>query len=104
MQNYTAKIPLGISRTRKEEEINALQTVLGDFEFIDFNLSRTSENAFSLRITRKGVPNAQYGRMEIDEVVGGLIGDPLRLTYGEQVAFLKIENDIVHVHMCSKRK
>ena len=83
------RLPLGISRAREKEEIEKLRSVFGSFEFIDFNLARVGEYAFSIRITRSRVPNAQNDVMEIDETVGGLRDDNLRLTYGEYVQFLE---------------
>ncbi len=65
--------------------------MLGGFGTIDFNVSRTSAEALSIRIIRKGVPEARGDVMDMDETVSGLIEDQMRLTYGEYV-------QIIHVH------
>jgi len=104
MKACVIDLPLGISRARTDEDVGNLMDVLDRFEFIDFNLARVGERAFSLRITRSRVPNAQGDTMTIDETVGGLIGDSLRLTYGEHIELLQHIGSVVRVCFTSGRK
>jgi hypothetical protein len=104
MKACVIEVCLGISRARTEEDLENLHEVLGSFEFIDFNLARVGERAFSLRIKRSRVPNAQQSVMTIDETVGGLLDDNLRLTYGEHVEFLEHFGSAVRVRFTSWQK
>jgi hypothetical protein len=81
-------LPLGISRARDDEDIDSLREVFGSFGFMDFNVSRTSKTTYSIRIKRSQVGEARGGTMELDETVGGMVDDLLRLTYSEHVEFL----------------
>lgn len=105
MKAYTMTLPLGISRAREDEDIAGLRDVLGDFGFIDFNVSRTSPTTYSIRIQRSQVREARGGTMELDETVGGAVDDLLRLTYGEHVEFLGTDGgSSVKVRFTSKKK
>jgi len=88
MKAYVMTLPLGISRAREVNDIEGLRQVLGDFGFIDFNVSRTSETAYSIQISRTRIPEARGGVMDVEETVGGLVDDLLRLTVGHHVEFL----------------
>lgn len=88
MKAYVMTLPLGILRAREQADIEGLREVFGSFGSIDFNLSRTSNSAYSVSIKRSRTREARGGVIEIEETVGGLGGDRLGLTHGEQVAFL----------------
>ena len=88
MKAHEITLPLGISRAHETEDIEGLRNVLGRFEFIDFNVARISNSAYTIRIKRSRVPEAHGGTMELDETVGGLVGDLLRLTYGQHAELL----------------
>jgi len=93
-KSYEIELPLGISKVRSHEDINGLKEVMGDFGSIDFNISRTSREAFSIRIIRKRVPEARGDVIDIDETVSGLIDDMIRLTYGEYVQFISARSQV----------
>ena len=86
---YVMTLPLGISRAWKEKDIKGLHDVLGNFKFIDFNVSRTSAIAYSIQIKRSS--KTRQNTIALDETVGGIFGDRLRLTYGEQIELLSTD-------------
>ena len=88
MQAFAMSLPLGISRTQEKTDLDELHKVFGRFGFIDFNVARTSEVTYSIRIKRSNVLTARSGSIDIEETVGGLVDDRLRLTYGEFVEIL----------------
>lgn len=95
--SHTMPVPLGISRVRDKTNIILLQEVLGQFENIDLNLAHISVDAFSLHISRSRVPTAQGDVMSFDETVGGMLGENLRLTYGQAVRFNELDDSILIV-------
>tara|TARA_B100000745_G_C20152907_1_gene395203 strand:+ start:532 stop:840 length:309 start_codon:yes stop_codon:yes gene_type:complete len=97
MEKYRIFFPLGISRVKKEEDIKGLRDILGKFEFLGVNVSRTSETAFSISLNRTKVPTARSGLKDISETVGGLVGDSLRLMFGQKIKILSPRENGVEV-------
>ncbi len=93
MSSYTIVRPLGISTPTDEEDLLGLRQVLDVFSDITFSIMRVSYRAVQVRIQRHGA--LPLWCSTVDEVVGGLIGDTLRLSHGETLSVNDANNQYV---------
>lgn len=89
MKTCVVDVPLGISLALDAEDIQKLRHVFGAFALIEFNVARSSERAYTLQVIRRGVPSTRTFRT-VDDTVGGLLRDNLRLSEGVSVEFIEL--------------
>lgn len=93
-KSFQLTLPLGYCRPitpdfREHDSVKGyygnLTRVVGSFSRIVFNVGRLGEMAFQISIKRTGVPCAQGGFIELNEMVAGLVGDCLTLENGGRI-------------------
>jgi hypothetical protein len=89
------KLPFGSGRVRGSStmtpQITEAFKFLSRFEYVDFKINRVTEKLVDVRFMFKNVPTAQGGEMDYTEDFRLMVGDIVRLQYGEGLILQKIE-------------
>lgn len=87
-------LPLGVTHIQdRDAQLEMARKAFGGFVRMTFTVTRTSREAYQVQIHHHDVPTARGGRMDLDETVGGLIGDTHQLGYDRKLTFSEVGAD-----------